>query len=81
MKKLTGKVVSLIGKNTAVVTVARRWRHPLYSKAVRRDKKYHCHYTDLDLQVNDQVSLINSRPISRLKRFKITAKLEQTKAK
>jgi len=79
MKKLVGKVVSLIGKNTAVVTVARRWRHPLYSKAVRRDKKYHCHYENLDLQLDDQVSIVNSRPVSKLKRFKVIAKIDQVK--
>ncbi len=77
MKQIIGQVVSLANKKTAVVNVSRRWRHPLYDKAVRRDKKYHCHYEDMDLQVGDMVAITGSRPISKLKRFKVVKKVEK----
>ena len=71
MKKLIGKVVSVANQKTAVVSVSRQWRHPLYSKAVRRDKKYHCQVEKLDLKVGDNVAIVSCRPISKLKRFKV----------
>ena len=69
--------MSLANEKTAVVNVSRRWRHPLYDKAVRRDKKYHCHYENLDLKVGDTVAIIGCRPVSKLKRFKVVKKIEK----
>ncbi len=76
MKQIIGIVTSLSGEKTAVVSVSRQWRHPLYDKAVRRDKKYHCHYEGVKLAVGDKVAIIGCRPMSRLKRFKVVKKLK-----
>jgi len=74
---MIGKVVSLSGKNTAVVSISRQWRHPLYDKAVRRDKKYHCHVEGIKVNLGDEVAIIGCRPISKLKRFKVVEVVEK----
>ena len=76
MKTLQGQVSSLKNQQTATVVISRRWQHPLYKKYVKRSRKYACHYQNLDLAVNDQVVIQESRPISKTKHFVIIKKLE-----
>ena len=66
---LQGVVVSDKNAKTVVVQVERRYTHPLFKKTVRRTKKYHAHDEKNSFKVGDQVSIEETRPISRNKRW------------
>jgi len=70
-KKLTGKVLSSNMDKTAVVEVSRKFPHPLYKKYITRTKKYYAHDSENTCKPGDLVSIIESRPISKLKRWRI----------
>ncbi|MCL2110362.1 30S ribosomal protein S17 [Microgenomates group bacterium] len=72
MKKLQGTVVSLKAAKTASVNVTRRFSHPLFKKYVSRNKKYACHYENLDLQIGDTVEIVETKPISKTKHFRVS---------
>jgi small subunit ribosomal protein S17 len=64
-----GIVVSTKMQKTIVVEVSRRVSHPLYRKYVTRRKKYHAHDETADAKMGDMVRIIESRPLSRTKRW------------
>ena len=66
---LQGVVVSDKQEKTVVVKVERRFTHPLLKKTVRRSKNYHAHDEGKVHKVGDVVSIEETRPISRLKRW------------
>ncbi len=66
---LQGVVVSDKNDKTIVVQVERRYTHPLLKKTVRRTKKYHAHDEKNTFKVGDQVTIEETRPISRNKRW------------
>ena len=68
---LQGIVVSDKQEKTVVVKVERRFTHPLLKKTVRRTKNYHAHDEGKKYKVGDQVSIEETRPISKLKRWVI----------
>jgi small subunit ribosomal protein S17 len=68
---LQGTVVSDKQDKTIVVKVERRFTHPLLKKTVRRTKNYHAHDEDNHCKVGDAVSIEETRPLSRLKRWKV----------
>ena len=68
---LTGKIVSSKNKNTVVIQVERKFRHPVLKKVLKRSKKYHAHYEEGDYKIGDKISIIESKPISKLKKWKI----------
>lgn len=76
MKTLTGTIIALSTPQTAKVSVAHQWQHPLYKKSVMRTKNYACHYTDLKLAVGDRVTIASSRPVSKTKHFVVVSKVE-----
>ena len=70
-KQLIGRVLeSKMGK-TAVVQVDRRAPHPIYKKYVTLSKKYYVHDPKDECQVGDTVSILECRPISKLKRWRL----------
>ncbi len=71
MKKLQGIVISARHVQTAVVKIETSWKHPLYSKLVRRSKKYLVQ-NDVKAKSGDQVEIQESRPLSARKHFTIT---------
>ncbi len=71
MKKLLAKVISSKLEASAVVLVETSWKHPLYSKLVRRSKKYLVQ-NDCHAKEGDQVEIQETRPLSARKRFTIT---------
>lgn len=77
MKIFKGQVVSLKSKNTAVVDVERQTTHPLYKKVLKRNKKYKVDTNNLEVKPGDQVKIVETRPISRQKYFKISQVLEK----
>jgi small subunit ribosomal protein S17 len=76
MKTLNGTIVALATAQTAKVSVAHQWQHPLYKKSVMRTKNYACHYTDLQLAVGDEVTITSCAPISKTKHFTVVSKVE-----
>ena len=69
MKSLTGTVVSLKMKDTAVVLVEYTVVHPKYKKIMKRSNKIKAHNTLTDVQLGDVVAIVSSRPMSRDKHF------------
>jgi small subunit ribosomal protein S17 len=70
---LQGVVVSDATDKTVVVKVERRFTHPLLKKTVRRTKKYHAHDEANRFKVGDTVSIEETAPISKLKRWVVVA--------
>jgi small subunit ribosomal protein S17 len=72
-----GVVVSDKGDKTVVVLVERRFPHPLYGKAVTRSKKYHAHDEANEYRIGDVVRITETRPLSRLKRWRVLSLVER----
>ena len=70
-KELKGKVVSRSGDKTIVVMVERRTRHPVYEKVIKTSKKFHAHDEKNAAKVGDLVRIVEARPLSRLKRWRL----------
>jgi small subunit ribosomal protein S17 len=68
-----GIVVSNKMQKTVVVKVERTFRHPQYGKVVTRAKKFYAHNDTAPLQVGDEVQIIETRPLSKLKRWRVVA--------
>ena len=71
---LQGVVVSDKGDKTIVVKVERRFRHPLYKKYIRSNKKYHAHDEDNACRVGETVRIVESRPHSRTKHWELLSR-------
>ena len=65
---LTGKVVSSNNK-TVVVQVTRSVKHKLYKKIIKRAKKYHAHDENNSYKIGDNVTIQESKPISKMKKW------------
>ena len=74
-----GIVTSNKMEKTAVVTVTERVRHPRYFKTVQRTKKLHVHDENNDLRVGDRVRVQETRPLSKLKRWRLLEVLERAR--
>ena len=74
-----GLVVSNDMDKTAVVAVTERVRHPRYDKTVQRTKRLYAHDDDNSLRVGDRVRVAETRPTSRLKRWRVVEVLERAK--
>jgi len=70
-KERSGVVVSKSGDKTVVVEVERRKRHEQYDKVIRQSKKFHAHDEANTAKVGDQVRIVETRPLSRLKRWRV----------
>ena len=70
-KVLLGEVVSDRMNKTVTVLVGRRVRHPIYERVVRRSKKYHAHDEQNQCRVGDVVRIVETRPLSRTKRWRL----------
>jgi len=77
-KQLVGRVYSNKMDKTVVVEVERLVRHRLYGKVLRRVKKYKAHDEHNECQIGDRVRIIESRPLSREKRWRVIEILERT---
>lgn len=74
-----GHVVSVAMEKTAIVSVIERVRHPRYAKTVQRTKRFHAHDEFGDLKNGDRVRIVETRPLSKLKRWRIAEVLERAK--
>jgi len=66
-----GVVSSKMGAKSVVVVVSYRERHPLYGKIITRTKKYHVHDEADTAKPGDTVSIVETRPLSATKRWRI----------
>ena len=70
-KILKGKVVKNNRSKTITVLVERKYQHPVLKKVIKTKKKYHAHDEKNLLKVGDKVSIIETNPISKKKKFKV----------
>jgi small subunit ribosomal protein S17 len=74
-----GIVTSNKMDRTAVVTVTERVRHRKYNKTLQQDKKLYVHDETNDLNVGDRVRVMETRPLSKLKRWRVVEVLERAR--
>jgi small subunit ribosomal protein S17 len=74
-----GLIVSASMQNTVVVAIIERVRHPRYAKTVQRTKRFYADDPSNELRVGDRVRLQETRPISKLKRWRVIEVLERAK--
>ncbi|MDE0600997.1 MAG: 30S ribosomal protein S17 [bacterium] len=78
-KSRVGVVTSDRRDRTISVRVATSYKHPRYHKVVRKTRLYHVHDQDNDARTGDTVRIVETRPISRQKRWRMTEILERAK--
>ena len=76
-KVRTGTVASDKQDKTVTVVVERRFPHPLYGKMQTRTKKYHAHDENNEFQVGDIVRIVETRPLSKTKRWRVVELIER----
>lgn len=75
-KIYTGEVISSKMDKTVVVAVKRLTQHPVYKKTIKKISKFKAHDEENRAQVGDKVSIIESRPLSKDKRWKVLKVIE-----
>lgn len=78
-KRLQGVVTSDKMEKTVVVVVTTVKRHPMYGKVLRLEKKFKAHDESNECRKGDRVEIIESRPISRTKRWTVVSVLGRAK--
>jgi small subunit ribosomal protein S17 len=78
-KTRIGRVVSDKMDKTVVVAVETKVRHPLYGKTVNRTTKFKAHDENNEANVNDRVLIMETRPLSKDKRWRVVEILERAK--
>ena len=78
-KERTGVVFS--NKMDKTITIAVKWKekHPIYGQFVNKTKKYHAHDEKNDCNIGDTVRIMETRPLSKLKRWRLTEIIERVK--
>jgi len=74
-----GRVISSRMNKTIVVAVERRFRHPRYEKIIRRTSKLYAHDDQNECRIGDKVKVMESRPVSKLKRWRLVQVLEKAR--
>ena len=78
-KVRNGKVISLAGEKTVTVEITYRKHHPKYGKMMTIRKKLHCHDENGIAGLGDTVRVMETRPISKTKRWRVTEIIEKAK--
>ncbi len=78
-KQKTGVVVSTKMDKTITVKVERRLMHPLYGKFVKRSKKFFAHDEENTCNMGDLVRIMETRPLSKMKRWRLVEIVERAK--
>jgi len=78
-KQKTGVVVSNKMDKTIAVQVERRLMHPIYGKFVKRSKKFFAHDEENTCNLGDKVRIMETRPLSKKKRWRLVEILERAK--
>ena len=74
-----GVVTSIMGDKSIVVTIRERKRHPKYGKMVNSTKKFHVHDEENTANVGDTVRIMETRPLSATKRWRLVEIVERAK--
>ena len=74
-----GIVASAAGDKTAIVEIVERVRHPRYFKTMQKTKRLHVHDENNDVRVGDRVRVQETRPLSKLKRWRLLEVLERAR--
>jgi small subunit ribosomal protein S17 len=74
-----GVVISTKMERTAVVSVTDRVRHPRYDKTMQRNTRLYVDHTDAELKAGDRVRVQETRPLSKLKRWRLVEVLERAR--
>ena len=74
-----GVVVSAAGDKTCVVQIKERKPHPVYGKMMTASKKFHAHDEENTAGVGDTVQIMETRPLSKLKRWRLVKIVEKAK--
>ncbi len=74
-----GVVVSTAGEKTCVVKIEERKKHPLYGKMITQSKKIHAHDEENACGVGDTVVVMETRPLSKMKRWRLVEIVEKAK--
>lgn len=78
-KERTGIVTSTKMNKSIVVSVVRREKHPMYGKFIKKTKKFMAHDEKNECGVGDTVKIMETRPMSKLKRWRLVEVLEKAK--
>ena len=78
-KTRVGKVVSDKMDKTVVVAIADNVKHPVYNKIVKRTTKIHVHDENNECRVGDKVEVMETRPLSKTKRWRLVEIIEKAK--
>ena len=78
-KERTGIVVSTKMEKTITVAAKFKEKHPIYGKFVSRTKKYHVHDENQECSVGDTVRIMETRPLSKTKRWRLVEIIEKVK--
>ena len=78
-KERVGVVVSDKMQKSIVVAIKDREQHPLYGKFVKKTKKFHVHDENNDAHVGDTVRIMETRPLSKTKRWRLVEIVEKAK--
>ena len=78
-KEIIGKVTSNKMDKSVVVAIERRIKHPLYGKFVKKTKKYVAHDENNECNIGDIVQLMETRPLSKSKRWRLVKIVEKAK--
>ena len=78
-KTRTGVVSSNKMDKTISITVERKLRHPIYGKFVKKSKKFMAHDENNDCNIGDTVTIMETRPLSKLKRWRLVEVIERAK--
>ena len=79
VRTFTGRVVSDKMDKTVTVLVERRVAHPLYGKVVKKSRKYHAHDETNECKEGDLVQIVECRPLSRTKTWRVDKLVERSK--
>ena len=78
-KTRVGKVISVKMDKTIVVAIEDNVKHPLYGKIIKRTKKLHAHDENNVCGVGDKVEVMETRPLSKTKRWRLVEIIEKAK--
>ena len=78
-KTRVGRVVSDKMEKTVVVAVETKVRHPLYGKTINRTTKFKAHDENNEAKVNDRVLIMETKPLSKDKRWRVVEIVEKAK--
>ncbi len=78
-KETVGQVVSSKADKTIVVQVVRKVKHPIYGKMILKSTKFHAHDEKNECNEGDKVKIMETRPLSKNKRWRLVEILEKAK--